>query len=891
VPDPNNRLNAALEGRYRIERELGAGGMATVYLAADLRHERKVALKVLKPELAAIVGADRFLAEIRTTANLHHPHILPLHDSGEADGFLFYVMPYVEGESLRERLDREKQLPIEEAVRTATNVAEALQYAHERGVIHRDIKPANILLQAGKPVIADFGIALAVGAAGGGRLTETGLSLGTPHYMSPEQASGDLHVGPASDIYALGCVLYEMLVGEPPFTGSTTQAIIGKIITSEAPSAVGARRAVPANVDAVARKALEKLPADRFPDAQHFLTALGDPGFRHELPTAGRAGRAPGPWNRVSIVATGLALMSTAVAGWYAFRPTTPSPVTRYSISLPAGQEPSDERATLALSPDGSALVYAASDGTGRRRLWVKRRDELRPQPLAGTEGGFFPTFSPDGQRVAFFVREPTVLKVVSLEGGSPITLVDSNLEVGGLAWGRDGFIYFDTFDGLSRVSSAGSRRTIQPFVAFDRSGGEISYNNPQELPNEAGFIFTVFRGSAEGAVVAWNQETETYTEVVDAVFARYVRSGHLIYGTGDGTVMAQAFDPDQLTLMGEPFILLQDVAVGAAGAHDLAISDEGTLVYRPAPAGRGRDGRLVWVTREGAEQPIDSTWTGSFTGPALSPDGSRLAVELDGPASNDIWIKRLDHGQTLRLSVQGTSNSGAAWTPDGASVTFSSNREGTSGDLWTRRADASVAASMTQGDERALRNPVWSPGGEWLVYATVYWEVGQGDIFAVRPGTDDAPIAMIATEFREATPALSPDGRWLAYTSNESGRLEVYVAPFPDAAQGKWPVSEGGGSEPVWGPDGRELFYRNGANRLVSVAVQTSPGFAAQEQTILFPTTAYHSAPLGGAQYDVSPEGERFVMIRQPAGEGELGGDLVVVENLFEELKRLAPR
>jgi serine/threonine-protein kinase len=262
VPDPIPRLNAALSGRYMIERQLGEGGMATVYLARDEKHNRKVALKVLKPELAAVVGAERFLAEIQTTANLQHPHILPLFDSGEADTFLFYVMPYVEGEALRDRLDREHQLPVDEAVQIAKNVAEALDYAHEQGVIHRDIKPANILLQAGKPVISDFGIALAVGVAGGGRLTETGLSLGTPHYMSPEQATGDMSVGAATDVYALGCVLYEMLVGDPPHTGSTAQAILGKIVMGDADPVTKHRKSVPAHVEAAIKKSLEKVPAD-----------------------------------------------------------------------------------------------------------------------------------------------------------------------------------------------------------------------------------------------------------------------------------------------------------------------------------------------------------------------------------------------------------------------------------------------------------------------------------------------------------------------------------------------------------------------------------------------------------------------------------------------------
>ena len=303
--DPITRLNEALKGHYHIERELGEGGMATVYLAHDLKHDRQVALKVLKPELASIVGGERFLAEITTTANLQHPHILPLHDSGDADGFLYYVMPYVEGESLRQRLDREHQLPVGEAVRIATSVAEALDYAHRQGVVHRDIKPANILLQDGMPVVSDFGIALAISSGGGHRLTETGLSLGTPHYMSPEQATGDANVRGTTDVYALGCVLYEMLAGEPPYTGSTPQAILGRIIAADAPS-IRQERKAPANVDAAIRKALEKIPADRFESAGEMARALRDPLFRwRDLP--GTIGVGTARWRRAAIAAAGAA--------------------------------------------------------------------------------------------------------------------------------------------------------------------------------------------------------------------------------------------------------------------------------------------------------------------------------------------------------------------------------------------------------------------------------------------------------------------------------------------------------------------------------------------------------------------------------------------------------
>ncbi len=291
------RLNAALEGRYTIERELGEGGMATVYLADDLKHHRKVAVKVLKPELAAVVGAERFLAEIRTTANLQHPNILPLFDSGEADRFLFYVMPYVEGDTLEDRLAHEGQLPVSDAVSIATDMAEALHAAHEQGVVHRDIKPANVLISRGRPLIADFGIALALSASGAGqRLTEAGMSLGTPFYMSPEQATGDQSVGPATDTYALGCVLYEMLLGDPPFVGNTAQAVLGKIIAGEVKSATEERPSVPANVDGAIQKALEKLPADLFASEQDFAKALADELFRFGVLATADAGADACPW-------------------------------------------------------------------------------------------------------------------------------------------------------------------------------------------------------------------------------------------------------------------------------------------------------------------------------------------------------------------------------------------------------------------------------------------------------------------------------------------------------------------------------------------------------------------------------------------------------------------
>ncbi len=461
--DPITRLNAALEGRYRIEREIGEGGMAVVYLAEDLRHERKVALKVLKPELAAVVGAERFLAEIKTTANLQHPHILPLFDSGQAESFLYYVMPYVEGETLRDRIDREGQLPVDEAVRIATEVADALQAAHEQGVVHRDIKPANILLSRGRPLVADFGIALAVTAAGGGRLTETGLSMGTPYYMSPEQASADRDPSPASDVYSLACVLYETLTGEPPYPGASAQAVLAKILTEDAPAPTKARASIPPNVDAAIRKALEKLPADRFKAANVFGKALADPGFRHadEATTGGLLPqRLTTPtWPRTAWLALGVAAgVIVALAVRSPSDPAAAAPVY-LSLDTPTdvGLTHNERFGTLALSPDGRWLAYVgAADG---QRIYLDDLEDPDPaQPVPGAAGGVSPFFSPDGTRLGFATT--TALSVISLAGGQPRELAPSQLFSGG-TWtpGGDTIYYSPSVEsGIWKVAVAGGQ-------------------------------------------------------------------------------------------------------------------------------------------------------------------------------------------------------------------------------------------------------------------------------------------------------------------------------------------------------------------------------------------------------------------------------------------------
>jgi serine/threonine protein kinase len=581
------RLTAALADRYRIERELGQGGMATVYLAQDLKHDRKVALKVLKPELAAVLGAERFVVEIKTTASLQHPHILPLFDSGTVEGFLFYVMPFIEGETLRDKLNRETQLGVDEAVRIAREVADALDYAHGKGIIHRDIKPENILIQNGRPMVADFGIALAVSAAAGGRMTETGLSLGTPHYMSPEQATADKEISGRSDIYSLASVLYEMLAGQPPHLGGSAQQIIMKIIAEPVQSVTALRKSVPPNVAAALDRALEKLPADRFPSAREFGDALLNPAFASSAGPGTRAG-APRPpsWRERAaipalVLAVGLAL-TTALA---LQRQQPPAPLSRYQVELPDGKGLGNTQwSPMAISPDGSHLAYIGESG----RIVVRSREQLQPVELDGTDGAYNPFFSPDGLRVGFMsgAAGNAELRVVSLAGGPPVKVTSKGVGGPGVSWGADGFIYFDAsgVGPLRRVRETGG----QPFETvstLDSVAGELQHDWPDALPNGRGVLVTINRGgpgvniSQSDDIGVIDLASGKHRVLVHGVFARYAASGHIIFVTAERVLMGVPFDQDRLEVTGNPVALVEgiNIRIGGGGV-DLAISRTGTL-------------------------------------------------------------------------------------------------------------------------------------------------------------------------------------------------------------------------------------------------------------------------------------------------------------------------
>ena len=880
TPDAGHRLSAALADRYRIERELGAGGMATVYLAQDLKHDRQVAIKVLRPELAAVIGAERFLKEIKTTANLQHPHILGLIDSGDADGLLWYAMPFVEGESLRDRLTRERQLPIADAVRIATEVASALDYAHRHGVIHRDIKPENILLHDGSALVADFGIALAASTAGT-RMTETGMSLGTPHYMSPEQAMGEREITARSDVYALGCIAYEMLVGEPPFNGPTAQAIIARVMTEEPRSLTLQRKTVPPHVEAAVLTALEKLPADRYATAAEFATALADTSPATTRRSAARlAAGPPRSWRGLAPWVLTLLAVVLGAWGWIQARSAAERPVERHYLSLGDSVQLRTETATgppLTLSPDGTRLAFI---GDTLSRIWVKRRDALDPVLLPGTEHASSPVFSPDGKWLAYGADGQ--LKKVGVEGGASITLADSVGKGFGVAWLDDGTLVFPTASllGLRRVNQLGGTVSV---VLADSVFKGLAPMLPTPLPHARGVLFQV---CASGCVTMSLHvlDLRTGREKLlfnDVTMGWYLPTGHLLYLRRDGVALAVPFDLATLAVHGTAVPVLQDVGQTLANA-DLAWSASGTLVYAIGGSG-GTIVTLQHADHSGKFTPYDPAWTGQFNSFAVAPDGQRAALGVSTPGGGlDIWVKQLDHGPFTPLTFSGRDRR-PTWSPDGREIAFVRD-SGSGGDVYVRAADGSGSERRLTRLDRAIQEVFWSHDGRWILVRTETGAAGNGDILALSANGDSTKVRVATSPFTEVQPALSHDGHWVAYVANDARTMEVYVRPFPNSDAGRWQVSNGGGGSPVWSADDKELYFIDPSNRLIAAQLGTGPGFSVKDLKPMFDATrfsysGYHQA------FEVTKDG-RFVFV------GPLGPTtaqtvrLVQVDNWFADLR-----
>ena len=898
----NERLAQALSDRYHLERELGQGGMATVYLAQDFKHHRKVAIKVLRPELAAVIGAERFLSEIRTTANLQHPHILPLFDSGEADSFLFYVMPFIDGESLRDRLNREKQLPIPDAVRIASEVASALDYAHRHNVIHRDIKPENILLHDGRALVADFGIALAASNAGGTRMTETGMSLGTPHYMSPEQAMGEREITARSDVYALGAVTYEMLTGEPPFSGPTAQAIVAKVMTAEPAEITSLRKTVPVHVADAVHIALQKLPADRFPSAAMFAESLENHASGRTRVVGSRSTARPATrMLRLPLVAAivVVALLS-GVFGALAFRRDGAEAASgvRVLMQFSRGQDLIAERfPVIAFPPDGSGLLYIGPGVGARTQLWFRLWNRLSAERLTrSVDEGCCATYSPSGDTVAYLAA-PRQLNLLPLNGGVPVTLSDSGLLSvtdwgGGLDWAKDGWLYAGGMEGLIRIDPrTGSRELL---ARYDSTRGDMAYLWPQALPGAKGVIVTVVGQQSStdpdrSSIGIANLRTGKVDLILPGVRALYAPTGHLIVVRPNGVLWAVPFDPGSFRVTGAARELTDTVALrsGAAspGAADLSIDRNGNLTY---VRGSSSSVQVVWVDRAGTWEPFPGGLRSPvINGVALSPDGKRLAVAL-AIENRDaaLWIKPVAGGPGVRLTFQGNFLR-PRWNPRRNSISFVGVQQASTG-VGFRLFEVDAGGQgeihrLVPSESRHIGGQTWSHDGQWLIYRTDDQEAGNGDIMAVRPGSDTTPRPLVATAAEELAPAVSPDGRWLAYSSNESGRREIYVRPFPATGQARYQVSTNGGITPVWSPSGRELFFIDASRSMVSVPIAPGPGFQAGAPKVLFSTAGYFIQAYQ-PQFDLSPDEQRFVMIRAET-QDQLG--VVVVTGFLDELKR----
>jgi len=810
-----SRLSAVLADRYRIERELGQGGMATVYLAEDLKHHRKVAIKVLKPELAAALGGERFLREIETTANLRHPHILPLYDSGEADGLLFYVMPLVEGESLRDRLNREKQLPIDDALRITREVADALSYAHSRGVIHRDIKPENVLLESGHAVVADFGIAKAISAAGGRTLTQAGMAIGTPQYMSPEQASGESDLDGRSDLYSLACVLYEMLAGQPPFSAATAEGLVRQHLTAEARSITQLRPAVPPVIADVLTRALAKNPADRFSPAAHFAAALN-------IPDGGRASSRRAPLSPAVLGLAAAGVVAVSVVAVLLLRRSAPAAAVTIGRTVQVTREPGLE-VDPSLSPDGSSLAYAAGP-TNAMQIYVRQISGGRPVALTSdsTDNFRWPRWSPDGTRIAY--QSNSGIYVVPALGGAPrlVTRVDPGKLRFGVGWGTpfagfdwspDGLRILWTLGGngegitVKTLASGDTLTLAAPGGAFapawspDGRSVALAVGNPT-------FTFGTAYFANVGATAIWivplngARAIRITPDSALNVSPQWSRDGRKLFWISDRDGSRDVYQQN-LTAAGAAVGLPKRLTTGT-DAHGLSVSrGSDRLAYSRLS---GWDG--IWSIPVPARGPVSIRGATRITSGNetiedvdVSADGRWLVFDSDRGGNPDLYVLPAGGGEARQITSDPAGDFSGDWSPDGRRIAFHSLRTGNR-DIFTVEADGTGLRQWTSAPEEEL-DPDWAPDGRSILF-----EVFGGP----RPGFGIVQLADSARRERIATSGgdfahWSPDGRSFVYHSVDGLRVRnlstgvetLIVSNAADSSEAYYAA---------WSPDGARIYY-----------------------------------------------------------------------------------
>ena len=846
--------------------------------------------------------------EAEVLASLSHPNIAGIHGIEHEGDTHAIAMELVEGETLAALISR-GPIPLDETLEIARQIAEALEAAHEKGIIHRDLKPANVkITPESKVKVLDFGLAKALVPESTASdlsnsptmtvaATQMGVILGTAAYMAPEQARGK-PVDKRADIWAFGAVLYEMLTGRRAFGGSNLSDVLASVIKTDPDWATLPGDTLP-RIRQLLRACLQKDLKQRVRDIGDVLLVL-DGAFETRNPAPATTVRPLSFWRQLlPLAAVGMAVATlTAVVVWNIRSPSGPGdlqPSLRLTIALPEGQEVvvPDLGPALAISRDGSVLVYTGPSDTGPWQLWARRRDDLSATPLPGTDGAMAPILSPNGTEVAFHSGQPSPLRVVSLAGGQPRTLVDTVSAARG-DWGVDGMVYYQAADyGISRVPAEGG--APQVVSSPDATTGVLGHGSIHVLPGTESAVITL--GTREfvggwGAIAGLRFGTAALNEVTRGLVSRYAPTGHLVWVAEDASVFAAPFDVDRLELTGDPVRVLDGLSVGLYAAAHLALSETGTLVYA---AGTLMSEELVSVDRDGTSRPIDKSWRADFYDMTLAPDGARVASSTSSrPFGMDIWVKVLPGGEPQKLTLEGAINARPFFTPNGESVVFASSRDSPLAaegaefllegmDLWVKPADGSGPATLLLGGIDAFERGFYAPDEATLVYQTRRCESCQGDIFSIRPGVDDEATPLAASaEFDETHASVSPDGRWLAYTSDENEQLEVYVQPFPDAGGTRWLVSPDGGMKPVWALDSRELYYINANGFLV--AAEVVPGaLSAGSRTELFPLADYDVVGLAEGTYAVDREG-RFLMARRV---GDFG-NLIWVENWFQELVEL---
>jgi eukaryotic-like serine/threonine-protein kinase len=861
-------------GPYRVEGKLGQGGMGEVYRARDTRLKRDVAVKVLPTTLASDPDRRaRFRREAEFLAALNHPHIAAVYGLEEGGDLTALVLELVEGPTLADRLT-EGPIPLDEALPIARQIAEALEAAHEKGIIHRDLKPANIKLRLdGTVKVLDFGLAksLEVVDVGGGlpppptvlspAPTVTGVILGTPSYMSPEQARGK-PADKRTDIWAFGCVFYEMLSGRKPFVGESLSDTVAAILKQD-PDWRAIPPGTPARIQSLIARCLRKDPVHRLRDIAdgRFLIeeASNDPGAVATAATPARPSRIRTPW-----IAAALLLVTTL---YFATRGSTPLPSSSNAISFsvfpPDKAEFSARVGTtlnvpsFAISPDGRALVFSVETPGGRPSLWLRSLDQVDARQLAGTENAQDPFWSPDSSWIGFLADG--TLKKTSTVGGAVKIITQIRSDFRGATWGaRDTILLASGVEGIASVNAAGV--TITPVTVVDTSRHENTHRNPYFLPDGDHFLYSVIGSSNQGGVYVGSLDGKTKKLLLPALTsAIYADPGYLLFVRGD-TLFGQSFEKDRLELRGQPFVVAEHVGRSTSFMSAVSASLTGTIAYAGLLA---QNGRLVWMDRGGNTLGPLGTPDGDYTDFRLSPDGTRLAASLGDPKTNvvDIWIRDLARGSNSRILSDGAVTAAAVWSPDGNRLAFRSNQTGVI-ELYERSAAGGGTDRLLLSEQsRRLLPPGglatdWSTDGRQLLMLAP--TLGSSDLWLVPVGTDGKPSELIASPAEEMHGNFSPDGRLVSYTSNESGRFEVYVQTVPRTEK-KWSVSTNGGYEPRWRADGREIYYLSEDRKLMAVPVGVGPSFGIPKP--LFQTSVRPGITAYRTHYVPSRDGQRFLI------------------------------